>query len=66
MSAMASSADPSEFRSGDAQDFVLPRDVNSVILENLTAVAGPRTRALLDTVDTAGGESFARIAFTVN
>jgi hypothetical protein len=49
----------------DTQDFVLPHDVNSVILENLTAVAGPRTRALLDTVDTAGAGD-ALIALTVN
>jgi hypothetical protein len=52
-------------RSADAQAFVLPPDVNSVILENLTALVGASTAALLDKIDTADGASDARIALMV-
>ena len=63
------SASPFPARAGGAQPvaqtFVLPRDVNSVMLENLHAVAGPRTRALLDAADTAN-TGFLRALLTVN
>ena len=52
--------------SSNARAFVLPRDVNSVILENLTALAGPSTGALLDTIETTNRANDARIVLTVD
>jgi len=63
---MVSRAHPSPSRTGDAAAHVLPPDVNGVMLENLHAVVGARTFALLDALDAADDAILARGAFTVN
>ena len=63
---MTSPAHSSEFRPGDAAAHVLPPDVNGVMLENLHAVVGARTFALLDALDAADDAILARGAFAVN
>lgn len=62
---MASRAHPLRLLA-DAAGYALPPDVNSAILENLHAVVGARTLALLDALDTADDAILARGAFTVN
>jgi hypothetical protein len=57
---------PSTFASGDASAVVLPPDVNSVILENLTALVGPATGALLDAMPEATDAAESPIAPKVN
>jgi hypothetical protein len=63
---MASQAHPSAFGLGDPSAVVLPPDVNSVILENLTALIGPATGALLDAMPAADDAAESPIGPKVN